>query len=298
MSSMTSWTANDLPDLTGRTVVITGAGRGLGLIAARELARAGAHVVLGVRDTDAARRAVAGLPGAFDFRPLDVSDLTSVRAFAGAWSGDLDVLINNAGVMDIPAGRTADGLDLQTATNYTGPFLLTTLLLDRITDRVVHVTSELHKQGRIDLADLDWRTRKHNGMQAYQASKLAVVLFSLELQRRLTAAGSPVRSVLASPGIARTALAAHSRSNVVNRFTFLTNTPERGALSLLYAATRDVPGNSYVGPDGLGGFRGSPTVRRQGKSGLDPVMAGRLWDTTADLVGAASSAGSPNSPSQ
>ncbi|MET7569174.1 SDR family NAD(P)-dependent oxidoreductase [Streptomyces sp. NPDC005492] len=286
MTSTPSWTANDLPDLTGRTVVITGAGRGLGLITARELARAGARVVLGVRDPGKARRAVADLPGAFDIRALDVSDLTSVRAFADAWSGDIDILINNAGVMDIPAARTADGLDLQTTTNYTGPFLLTTLLLDHITDRVVHVTSELHKQGRIDLADLDWRTRRHNGMQAYQASKLAVVLFSLELQRRLTAAGSPVRSVLASPGIARTSLAAHSRSNVINRFTFLTNAPERGALSLLYAATQDVPGNSYIGPDGLGGFRGAPALRRPGKAGLDETLAGRLWDATADLVGA------------
>ncbi|MEU8791341.1 SDR family NAD(P)-dependent oxidoreductase [Streptomyces sp. NPDC048643] len=282
---MTSWTANDLPDLTGRTVVITGAGRGLGLITARELARSGAHVVLGVRDTDKARQAVAGLPGTFDIRPLDVSDLTSIRTFADSWTGDIDILINNAGVMDVPAARTADGLDLQTTTNHTGPFLLTTLLLDHITDRVVHVTSELHRQGRIDLGDLDWRTRKHHGMWVYQASKLAVVLFSLELQRRLAAAGSPVRSVLASPGIARTALAAHSRSNVVNRLTFLTNTPERGALSLLYAATQDVPGNSYVGPDGLGGLRGSPAVRRPGKAGLDADTAGRLWEATAGLVG-------------
>ncbi|MGO4422446.1 SDR family NAD(P)-dependent oxidoreductase, partial [Streptomyces sp. MCAF7] len=206
MAHVTSWTANDLPDQTGRTVVITGAGRGLGLIAAREFARVGARVVLGVRDEGKAREAVAGLPGTFVIRPLDVSDLTSVRAFADSWSGDLDILINNAGVMDIPAARTADGLDLQTTTNHTGPFLLTNLLLGHITDRVVHVTSELHKQGSIDLDDLDWRTRKHNGMQAYQASKLAAVLFSLELQRRLTAAGSPVRSVLASPGIARTTL--------------------------------------------------------------------------------------------
>ncbi|MEV5786068.1 SDR family NAD(P)-dependent oxidoreductase [Streptomyces sp. NPDC048448] len=282
---MTSWTANDLPNLTGRTVVITGAGRGLGLITARELARAGARVVLGVRDTGKGRRAVAGLPGNFDIRPLDVSDPASVHAFTDSWSGDIDILINNAGVMDIPAARTADGLDLQTTTNYTGPFLLTTLLLEHITDRVVHVTSELHRRGRIDLDDLDWRTRRYHGMPVYEASKLAVVLFSLELQRRLTAAGSPVRSVLASPGIARTALAAHSRSNVINRLTFLTNSPERGALSLLYAATQDVPGNSYIGPDGLGGFRGSPAVRRQGRVGLDPVMAARLWDATADLVG-------------
>lgn len=284
---MTRWTANELPDLTGRIVVITGGGRGLGLIAARELARAGAHVVLGVRDPGKARRAVAGRPGTFDIRPLDLADLTSVRAFAHSWAGDLDVLINNAGVMDIPAARTRDGLDLQTTTNYTGPFLLTNLLLDRVTDRVVHVTSQLHRQGRIDLADLDWRARRYHGMRAYEASKLAVVLFSLELQRRLTAAGRPVRSVLASPGIARTALAAHSRSNVINRLTFLTNDPERGALSLLYAATQDVPGNSYVGPDGLGGLRGFPAVRRQSRAGLDAALAGRLWDTTAALVGVA-----------
>jgi NAD(P)-dependent dehydrogenase (short-subunit alcohol dehydrogenase family) len=283
---MTRWTTENLPELGGRTVVITGAGRGLGLITARELARAGARVVLGVREVGKARDAVAGLPGTFDIRPLDVADLASVRAFADAWSGDLDILINNAGVMDVPTARTGDGLDLQTATNYTGPFLLTNLLLEHVTDRVVHVTSQLHTQGKIDLADLDWRSRKYSGMAAYQASKLAVVLFSLELQRRLTARGSRVRSVLASPGIARTALAAHSRSNVVNRVKFLTNTPERGALSVLYAATEDVTGNAYVGPDGPGGLRGYPVVRRQGKAGLDEAMAGRLWDATAELVGA------------
>ncbi|MFI5593005.1 SDR family NAD(P)-dependent oxidoreductase [Amycolatopsis sp. NPDC051758] len=283
---MTKWTTENLPELAGRTVVITGAGRGLGLITARELARAGARVVLGVRDVGKARTAVAELPGAFEVRPLDVADLASVRAFADSWSGDLDVLINNAGVMDIPAERTGDGLDRQTTTNYTGPFLLTNLLLDHVTDRVVHVTSQLHTQGKIDLADLDWRTRRYRGMAAYQASKLAVVLFSLELQRRLTARGSRVRSVLASPGIARTGLAAHSRSNVVNRFKFLTNAPEQGALSVLYAATEDVPGNAYVGPDGPGGLRGYPAIRRQGKAGLDEALAGRLWDRTADLVGA------------
>jgi NAD(P)-dependent dehydrogenase (short-subunit alcohol dehydrogenase family) len=234
-----------------------------------------------------ARRAVAGLPGVFDIRPLDVADLASVRAFAGSWTGDLDILINNAGVMDIPAARTGDGLDLQTATNYTGPFLLTNLLLDRVTDRVVHVTSQLHRLGKIDLNDLDWRTRKYNGMSAYEASKLAVVLFSLQLQRRLTDAGSQVRSVLASPGIARTALAARSRSNILNRFTFLTNDPGRGALSLLYAATQDVPGNSYIGPDGLGGLRGFPAAGRQGNAGLDQALASRLWAATSELVAVA-----------
>ncbi|MFJ9783054.1 SDR family NAD(P)-dependent oxidoreductase [Amycolatopsis sp. NPDC101161] len=284
---MTKWTTDDLPDLGGRTVGVTGAGRGLGLITARELARAGARVVLGVRDVGKARAAVAGLPGTFDVRPLDVADLASVRAFAGSWSGPLDVLVNNAGVMDVPAARTADGLDRQTTTNHTGPFLLTNLLLGHVTDRVVHVTSQLHRQGKLDLGDLDWRTRDYHGMAAYRASKLAVVLFSLELQRRLDAAGSPVRSVLASPGIARTALAAHSRSNVVNRFKFLTNSPEQGALSVLYAATADVPGNAYVGPDGPGGLRGGPAVRRAGKAGLDAELARRLWDATDGLLNTA-----------
>lgn len=283
---MTKWTESEIPDLTGRTVVITGAGRGLGLSTARALAQAGARVVLGVRDPDRGRRAVAGLPGRFDVRRLDVADLGSVRAFAGAWSGALDVLINNAGVMDIPAARTPDGFDRQTATNYLGPFVLTNLLLEHVTDRVVHVTSQLHRQGRLDLADLDWRTRDYRGMAAYRASKLAVVLFSLELQRRLDARGSAVRSVLASPGIARTGLAAHSRSNIVNRVPFLTNSPELGALSLLYAATQDVPGNAYVGPGGFGGFRGHPVISRQGENGLDEQLAARLWAVTADLVGA------------
>ncbi|ADJ47954.1 short-chain dehydrogenase/reductase [Amycolatopsis mediterranei S699] len=288
---MTQWTENEIPDQTGRTVVITGAGRGLGLITARALAGAGARVVLGVRDLDRGRRAVAGLPGRFDVRPLDVADLGSVRAFAAAWTGDLDVLINNAGVMDTPAARTADGFDRQTATNYLGPFVLTNLLLEHVTDRVVHVTSQLHRQGRIDLADLDWRTRPYHSMAAYRASKLAVVLHSLELQRRLDARGSVVRSVLASPGIARTGLAAHSRSDIVNRVPFLTNSPEQGALSLLYAATQDVPGNAYVGPGGLGGLRGSPAVGRPGRNGLDEELAARLWDVTAELVGPA-----PRSP--
>jgi NAD(P)-dependent dehydrogenase (short-subunit alcohol dehydrogenase family) len=282
---MAKWTASDLSEMTGRTVLVTGAGSGIGLITARELGRVGARVVLGVRSVDKGRRAVAGLPGEFEVRQLDVSDLASLRSFTEDWTGPLDVLVNNAGVMDIPAARTADGLDLQTATNYTGPFALTNLLLPHLTDRVVGVTSQLHRQSKLDLDDLDWRTRSYDPMAAYRDSKLAVVLFSLELQRRLTAAGSPVRSVLAHPGIATTSLAAHSSANIVNRFSLLLNDPEHGALPLLYAATQDVPGNAYVGPDGLGGIKGHPTVRKPGKAGLDPARATELWRVTAQLTG-------------
>ncbi|MCA2216717.1 SDR family NAD(P)-dependent oxidoreductase [Jidongwangia harbinensis] len=282
---MAKWTADQLPVMTGRTVLITGAGGGIGLVTARELARVGAHVVLAARDLDKARRATAGMRGDFDLRHLDVADLDSVRAFARSYPGDIDILINNAGVMDIPAARTPQGLDLQTATNYFGPFVLTNLLLPRLTDRVVTVSSQLHRFGRLDLDDLDWRARRYRGLAVYESSKLAVVLFSLELQRRLTAAGSRVRSVVAHPGVARTGLVKHSKLDVVNRLPFLVQDVEHGALPLLYAATQDVPGNAYVGPDGLFSFTGHPLIRRPGRAGRNPVVAGRLWRATAALTG-------------
>lgn len=282
---MVKWTAADLPDLTGRTVVVTGASSGIGFVTARELGRAGARVVLAVRNPEKARHAVAGLPGNFDIWRLDVSDLTSVRGFAGSWTGPLDVLVNNAGVMDLPAARTVDGLDVQTATNVLGPFLLTRLLLPRITDRVVSVTSQLHRQGRPDVGDLDWRARRYAPMQAYRDSKLAIVLLSLELQRRLGAAGSTVRSLLAHPGIARTGLAAHSRAGAINRLGFLINDVEHGALPTLFAATQDLPGNAYVGPDGPGSIKGHPSVGRPARRGLDMHVAERVWTAAEALTG-------------
>lgn len=282
---MPKWTTAYLPDLTGRAVLVTGASSGIGLITARELGRVGARVVLAVRDVDKARAAVAGMPGDFDIRELDVSDLTSVRGFANAWEGQLDVLINNAGVMDIPAQRTADGLDLQTATNYTGPFVLTNLLLPHISDRVVNVTSQLHRQSKLNITDLDWRDRKYDQMMAYNDSKLAIVLFSLELQRRLVTAGSPVRSVLTHPGIATTPLAAHSKAGRINSFKVFLNDPEHGALPTLFAATQDIAGNSYVGPDGLGSIKGHPKVRAPSKTGLDSTKARELWVATTALTG-------------
>ncbi len=282
---MTRWTATDLPDLTGKTVLVTGAGGGIGLVTARELARVGARVVLGVRDPEKAQRAIAGLPGDFDIRRLDVSDLTSVREFAGSWAGPLDVLVNNAGVMDVPAARTADGFDVQTATNYLGPFVLTRLLLPSITDRVVSVTSQLHRLARLDVDDIDWRTRTYRPMQAYRDSKLALVLFSFELQRRLAAESSPVRSVLAHPGIARTGLVAHSPAGAIMRLGPLLNDVEHGALPTLFAATQLVPGNAYVGPDGFGSIKGNPKVRRPSAAGRDPQTAKVLWQATATLTG-------------
>lgn len=281
---MAKWTTADLPDMTGKRVVVTGASSGIGLIAARELARVGAQVVLAVRTTAKGEEASLGMAGSVEVRELDVSDLSSVRRFAEDWTGPLDVLINNAGVMDVPLARTADGLDLQTATNSFGPFLLTNLLLPHITDRVVWVASQLHRMGHVNLDDINWDTRPYKPMDAYNDSKLHVVLFSLELQRRLSSAGSSVRSVVAHPGIATTTLAAHSSSNAINRFPFLLNDPEHGALSTLFAATQDVPGNAYVGPDGIGSIKGHPTVRKPSKAGLDTGSAAQLWGAVSARV--------------
>lgn len=282
---MSKWTTADIPTMTGKTVVVTGASSGIGLIAAREFASAGAHVVLAVRDVQKGHQFATGMVGDIAVRQLDVSDLTSVRAFADQWAGSLDVLVNNAGVMDIPLSRSRDGLDVQTATNSFGPFLLTNLLLPHITDRVVWVTSQLHRMGHLNLDDLNWESRTYKAMDAYNDSKLHLVLYSLELQRRLTTAGSSVRSVLAHPGIATTTLAAHSSSNFINHFSFLLNDPEHGALPTLFAATQDLDGNAYVGPSGFGSIRGNPKVRKPGKAGLDLEAAAALWSAVSRKVG-------------
>ncbi len=282
---MSKWTLSAMPDLTGRTVLVTGATSGIGLIAAREFARAGARTVLGARDVAKGARVAAQLTGDVEVSELDVSDLTAVRAFAARWRGPLDILVNNAGVMDVPLRRTADGFDIQTATNALGPFALTGLLLPHLTDRVVWVTSQLHRMARPHVEDLAWRQRPYRAMDAYTESKLDVVLFSAELQRRLSASGSAVRSVLAHPGIATTNLSAHSRSNAINRLPFLLNDAERGALPTLFAATEDIPGNAYVGPRGPGSVKGHPKVRAASRRGLDPEAAAKVWAAAEALTG-------------
>lgn len=280
------WTAADLPDLTGRTVIVTGGSGGLGLATSRELARVGARVVLAVRDTQKGATAAAGIAGRIEVRELDVSSLASVRRFASEWSGDIDVLINNAGIMDVPLRRTVDGFELQMATNYFGPFALTNLLLPQITGRVVSVSSQLHRQGKAHLDDLTMQRREYKPLAAYNDSKLDIILFAFELQRRLTGAGSSVRSLVAHPGIASTNLAMHSTSGKITyALRFLFNDTERGALPILFAATQDVPGGSYVGPDGFAGFRGFPTVGKAAKPATDTATAERLWAETAVLTG-------------
>ncbi len=260
---MSKWTAADLPSQAGRTIVVTGANSGIGLVTARELARSGARVVLAVRNVAKGEVAAAQIGHSAEVRPLDLASLASVRAFADAWEGPLDVLINNAGVMAVPESRTADGFEMQFGTNHLGHFALTGLLLHRIGSRVVTVSSGAHRMGKIHLDDLNWEG-KYQRWPAYGQSKLANLLFTFELQRRLAASGSPVRALAAHPGYASTNLQFHTASvqdkimGVANRL--LAQSADMGALPTLFAATQDVPGASYVGPDGIGEQRGHPKL--------------------------------------
>lgn len=282
------WTAAQLPDLSGQTVVVTGASSGIGAVTAGELSRAGAKVVLGVRDVAKGEAAAARMAGETDVRRLDLTDLASVREFAGGWAGHLDILINNAGIMMVPAGRTADGFELQIGTNHLGHFALTNLLLPQITGRIVTVTSDLHKIGKIKVDDLNWENRTYKPLGAYCQSKLANVLFTLELQRRLTSSGSVVRAVAAHPGVAETNLISHvgGFQGAVSKLFLgpITQDGEHGALPTLYAATQDIPGGSYVGPDGLIHTKGYPEVSKPSKLSRNADLARRLWDASASLT--------------
>jgi NAD(P)-dependent dehydrogenase (short-subunit alcohol dehydrogenase family) len=284
------WTAAQLPRLDGRTVVVTGANSGIGLVTARELARVGAHVVLAVRDEDRGRAAAASIDGSCEVRRLDLADLSSVRAFADGWSGHLDVLVNNAGVMAVPEQRTVDGFELQLATNHLGHFALTNLLLPSVVDRVVTVSSSAHRMGRIALDDLNWERRHYSPWPAYGQSKLANLLFTIELERRLAAAGSAVRALAAHPGYAATNLQSHSGNPITNAMMAIANrvvaqSDAQGALPTLYAATQDLPGSSYVGPDGFQEARGFPTLVTRSPAASDPDVAAALWAASEELTG-------------
>ena len=283
------WTSADLPSLAGRTFVVTGGNSGIGLVAARELGRAGGRVVLAVRDPARGEQAAATIPGGAEVRRLDLADLSSVRAFAEAWKDDFDVLINNAGVMATPERRTKDGFELQIGTNHLGHFALTNLLLPHVTDRVVTISSFAHRGGRIRLDDLNWERGGYQRWPAYSQSKLANLLFTLELQRRLAEAGSSVRAVAAHPGWAATNLQGHTESRIQDALLAVANrfwaqSEEMGALPTLYAATEDIPGGTYIGPDGWQGQRGHPT--RAGRSGAakDEQTARALWDLSERLT--------------
>ncbi len=215
-----------------------------------------------------------------------------MRSFAAAWTGDLDVLVNNAGVMALPAQRTVDGFEVQFGTNHLGHFALTNLLLPHVTDRIVTVSSGAHRLGRIDLADLNWERRRYSAWGAYGQSKLANLLFTFELERRLVAQGSAIRALAAHPGYAATNLQSHT-GDPFSRFVMavanrtIAQSDEMGALPTLYAATQDVPGGSYVGPDGFQEARGHPTLVSCSPAASDPKVAAALWAASEALTGTA-----------
>jgi len=286
---MTKWTAADIPDLSGRTYIVTGANSGLGASTARELAAHGGTVIMACRNVGKAERVAAAIPGDTEVRPLDLSDLASVRAFADAIEG-ADVLVNNAGVMALPLGRTKDGFETQFGTNHLGHFALTGLLLPKLRDRVVTVSSEAHRIGRINLADPNWEHRRYSRWRAYGQAKLANLMFAYELQRRLTAAGSSVISVAAHPGYANTDLQSHTQSiqdhvmAIGNRY--FAQSADMGALPSLYAATAaDVVGGAFYGPDGFAEQRGYPHRVSSTRASRDEVVARALWQRSQDLTG-------------
>ena len=282
--------APSLPDLTGRTYVVTGANSGIGLEAARKLAAAGGHVVLAVRDTVKGEAAAAQLDGSTEVAELDLADLSSVRAFAEAWGErEITSLVNNAGIMMVAQGRTVDGFERQLGTNHLGHFALTNLLLPQVTDRVVTVSSGLHNGPQVDFDDLDLE-RSYKPTRAYQQSKLANLLFTAELQRRLTDAGSSVVAHACHPGYSATNLQSHHANPLMNKLMWLGNkvvatSAEFGARPTVHAGTADLPPNSYIGPSGFQGLRGAPGSNPRSAQARDADAARRLWKVSEQRTG-------------
>jgi NAD(P)-dependent dehydrogenase (short-subunit alcohol dehydrogenase family) len=303
MAGAGKWTTRDIPDQAGRIAVVTGANSGLGLVTARELARAGASVVLACRATAKGDRAVAAIradvPSAdVQVRELDLADLASVREFAAGLAGDrgrLDLLINNAGVMAPPRKTTKEGFESQFGTNHLGHFALTGRLLATLlcapAPRVVTLASVMHRIGTITFDDLQGE-RGYNHWLAYGQSKLANLLFCFELQRRATAADTAVRSVAAHPGYAATNLQFAGPSRFYERGVMaVTNmlvaqSAEMGALPTLYAASApDLPGGSFIGPDGFMEARGHPQIVTAAGRAYDEDAGRRLWEVSEELTG-------------
>ncbi|MFE0173824.1 oxidoreductase [Streptomyces sp. NPDC059002] len=300
------WNADRIPDQTGRVTVVTGANSGLGLATTRAVAARGGHVILAVRDEDKGRRAVRdltarhpkdGLDARLEVRGLDLADLESVRAFAERLHADhprVDVLINNAGVLAPPRTLSPQGHELQFAGNHLGHFALTGLLLDLLTEgrdpRVVTVTSVNHRKARIRFDDLTGE-RRYSPMGYYDQSKLANAVFGRELHRRLTAAGSPVRSILAHPGYTATNLQTDGPTGLVSLLFGrllrpLAQSPADGALPQLYAATApEAAGGQLIGPDGRGELRGAPKPVEIGLPATDAATARRLWEISEAATG-------------
>jgi NAD(P)-dependent dehydrogenase (short-subunit alcohol dehydrogenase family) len=297
------WTTADIPDQSRRIAVVTGSNSGLGAVTARELARAGATVIIACRNTDKGEQAAAGIRSAvatadLEVAPLDLADLSSVREFAqriGAERDRLDLLVNNAGVMAPPRRLTADGFESQFGTNHLGHFALTGLLMPSLlaasAPRVVTLSSGMHRFGTIRFDDLQ-SEHGYNNWRAYSQSKLANLMFCFELARRAADAGTDLTSVSSHPGYAATNLQfagpakAYERAFMVVGNKLIAQSAEMGALPSLYAATfPDLPSGSFIGPDGFMEGRGHPHVVTGVSKSYDREAWSRLWEISEQLTG-------------
>ncbi|GED96898.1 oxidoreductase [Gordonia crocea] len=279
----------ELGDQSGRTAIITGANSGLGAQTATALADAGADVVLACRNTDKAAAVANRIGAKARVEKLDLADLQSVRDFADRIDG-ANLLINNAGVMALPLRRTADGFEMQFGTNHLGHFALTLLMLDKVSDRVVTLSSGMHSLGRLDFDDLNWENRRYRRWRAYGDSKLANLMFAKELARRLEASESSLVSVAAHPGYASTDLQGHTESlmDVVMAVgnSVAAQSAADGAMPTLYAATSPaVRTGGFYGPTKFGGMRGAPGPSSYREVADDEAQRTRLWQASEELVG-------------
>jgi NAD(P)-dependent dehydrogenase (short-subunit alcohol dehydrogenase family) len=308
VSGETNWSQDDIPDLTGKRALVTGVTSGIGESTVLELARHGAEVILGARNPAKLEATIARISGevpgaALHPLTIDVSDLASVRRAASQVDQPLHLLINNAGVMATPHQRTADGLELQMATNYFGPFALTGLLFPRLVDsgdgRVVAISSQGSRMARrAPLDDPMDQSRRYGRWQAYFASKLADLLFIFELDRRCREQGVPVKGLAAHPGYSSTGLMGTGRNtgNTRERIRFTATIMQAafaavgqpaalGALPTLMAATADLPGSTYVGPGGLLQMKGHPRIVSPRRLALDRDAQRRLWEISEEATG-------------
>ena len=285
------WNANDIPPQNGRRHIVTGANSGLGAATAKALAAAGARVTLACRNQVTARAVADQIGPAATVAQLDLADLASVRAFADSVD-EADVLIDNAGLMAVPFQRTVDGFEMQMGTNHLGHFVLTSLLLPKVTDRVVVLSSLMQYGSRERFDDLNWEQRAYNRWVAYGDSKLANLTFGRELARRLNAAGSTKRSVIAHPGYASTGITGNSQTRFSNVSKLadtlrLGQSAARGALPTLYAATMpDVRNGDFYGPNGPGGMRGYPGKAHVRRAADRQDLRDLLWSESERLTDA------------
>jgi NAD(P)-dependent dehydrogenase (short-subunit alcohol dehydrogenase family) len=278
------WTPSRLGDLTGKRIIVTGATNGVGLGTARALTKAGAHVILAVRNTELGAQRAAEIGGSTSVVKLDLADLSSVRAFPGLIDGDIDILINNAGTLTNRRTETVDGFETTLATNLLGPFALTNLLLPRVRSQIINVGSDAHQFAKLQLDDLELRHHKWTRIGAYARSKLTVMMWGLELDRRLRAAGSPIVSQLTHPGwvasnlshLTDSPLMSLAHKTVKAVADRLANDIDEGAAPTLYCISEPIPPGSYVGVSGRHGLRGGPVLIGRSVLACDYAAAARV----------------------